>query len=255
MRRVVGYGVVTLVLILAGLFVTGQISLTVFKAGDVIRASEVNKNFEVLQQAIEASQLPQDCTLEQGIKWDGTTWVCAEAATPWLVSIPVEGAVLEGGAVYTVGGGGGINGLHLKDDFSRFHVGFTLPLNYTPGKDILLELTWGKQPSLTEPCNYQLRSNGITAYRVGQAPVSSGDTFALETPGRTADGASATLPAPDSLEVQGLTVVLSGIVAGAPRYKAGDHLSYSFFRDGGNMNDTCAGASFVVFGMSAREKE
>lgn len=254
MRRIVGYGVVTLMLVLAGLFVTGQISLTVFKAGDVIRASEVNKNFEVLQEAIEASQLPQGCTLEQGIKWSGTAWVCTEAATPWIVSVPIEGAVLEGGAVYTVGGG--INGLHLKDDFSRFHVGFTLPLNYTSGKDILLELTWGKEPSQTEPCTYQLRSNGVTAYRVGQAPVSSGDTFATDTPGRAADGASATLPSPPSLEVQRLTIVLNGqIASGTPRYKGGDHLSYSFFRDGGNMNDTCAGASFVVFGMSAREKE
>jgi hypothetical protein len=235
--------------------VTGQISLTVFKAGDVIRASEVNQNFQVLQKAIEASQLPKDCTPQQGIKWSGTTWLCAEAATPWLVSISVEGAVLEGGAVYTVGGGGGINGLHLKDDFSRFHVGFTLPLDYTPGKDIVLELTWGKQPSLTEPCNYQLRSNGISAYRVGQAPLFSGDTFASDTPRRTADGASANIPAPDSSKVQGLTVVLAGTINATPRYQPGDHLSYSFFRDGGNMNDTCAGASFVVFGMSAREKE
>ncbi len=253
MQRVIAYIVVTLTLILAGLFVTGQLTLTFFKAGDVIKAEEVNQNFQVLQKAIEASQLPRDCTAGQGIKWSGTAWVCAEAKAAWLLSIPVEGAALEGGAVYSVGGS--INGLHLKDEFSRFHVGFTLPLSYTPGTDIALELSWGQEPALTQPCTFQLRSNGVAAYRPGQAPIFSGDTFVSDTPGLSAGGAAATLPAPDAAEVQGLTITLAGTSNGTPRYQGGDQLSYSLFRDGGNMNDTCTGTSFVVFGMSAREKE
>jgi hypothetical protein len=119
---------------------------------------------------------------------------------------------------------------------------------------VRLELTWAKQPSLTEPCYFQLRSNGVAAYRPGQPPLHSGDTFADDTPGRSVDGSSAIIPAPTTNNVQGLTVILSGQLNGKPRYQPGDQLSYSLFRDGGNMNDTCNGtdASLVFFGMSAR---
>jgi hypothetical protein len=255
MQRVFAYFVVTLALVIVGLFVTGQMGLTVFKPGDVIKSEEVNKNFQVLQEAIEANQLPRDCTQEQTIRWDGVAWVCEdEVPVPWLESIPIESAFLEGGASYTVGSGGDLSGLYLPDDFARFRVGFTLPPDYTPGTDIVLELTWAKQPSLTEPCYFQLRSNGVSAYRPGQPPMYSGDTFAEDVPGRSLDGSSAIVPAPATNDVQGLTVILSGQIKGKPRYQPGDQVSYSLFRDGGNVNDTCNGsdAAFVVFGMSAR---
>lgn len=257
MRRVFTYVVVTLVLIITGLFVTGQISLTVFTPGDVIKSEEVNKNFQVLQEAIEAIQLPHDCTKEQIMRWDGVAWVCANEAsnlsTPWLVSVPLEAAFLEGGASYRVGSGGNLSGLYLPDDFARFRVSFTLPLTYLSGEDVRLELTWAKQPSL-EPCTFQLRSNGVSAYRAGHPPMYSGDTFTEDTPGRSLDGSSAILPAPTTNDVQGLEVLLSGKINGKPRYQPGDHLSYSLFRDGGNLNDTCNGpeAAFVILGMSVR---
>jgi hypothetical protein len=258
MQRVFTYFVVTLVLVIVGLFVTGQMGLTVFKPGDVIKSEEVNKNFQVLQEAIEANQLPQDCTKEQIIRWDGAAWVCGDEAsnplTPWLESIALESAFLEGGASYTVGSGGHLSGLYLPDDFARFRVGFTLPLDYTPGTDVRLELTWAKQPSLVEPCYFQLRSNGVSAYRPGQLPIYSGDTFADTTLGRSLDGSSAIIPAPATNDVQGLTIILSGQINNKPRYLPGDQLSYSLFRDGGNVNDTCNGseAALVLFGMSAR---
>jgi hypothetical protein len=258
MQRVFAYFVVTLALVIVGLFVTGQMGLTVFKPGDVIQSEEVNKNFQVLQEAIEENQLPRDCTIEQIIKWDGAAWVCGDEVSsplaPWLESIPIESAFLEGGASYTVGSGGNLSGLYLPDDFARFQIGFTLPFGYTPGEDVRLELTWAKQPSLTEPCYFQLRSNGVSAYRPGQPPMYSGDTFAEDLPGRSLDGSSAIVPAPATNDVQGLTVILSGQINSKPRYQPGDQLSYSLFRDGGNLNDTCNGtdATFVVFGMSAR---
>lgn len=255
MQRVFAYFVVTLSLVIVGLFVTGQMGLTIFKPGDVIKSQEVNKNFQVLQDVIETNQLPQNCTKEQIIRWDGAAWVCGdEVPTPWLESIPLESAFLEGGAIYTVGRGGNLSGLYLPDDFARFRVGFTLPLDYTPGTDVRLELTWAKQPSLVEPCYFQLRSNGVSAYRLGQPPMYSGDTFADTTPGRSLDGSSAIIPAPITNDVQGLTIILSGQINGKPRYQPGDHVSYSLFRDGGNVNDTCNGsdAALVLFGMSAR---
>jgi hypothetical protein len=255
MQRVFAYFVVTLALVVVGLFVTGQISLTVFTPGDVIKSEEVNKNFQVLQEAIEAVQLPGDCTKEQIIRWDGSAWVCAnEIPEAWLVSVPLESAFLEGGASYTVGSGGKLSGLYLPDDFARFRVSFALPLTYLSGEDVRLELTWGKHPSLTEPCDFQLRSNGVSAYRAGQPPMFSGDSFAENTPGRSLDGSSAILPSPATNDVQGLTLTLSGKINGKPRYQPGDHLSYSLFRDGGNLNDTCNGAdaAFVILGMSAR---
>jgi hypothetical protein len=258
MRRVFAYVVVTLVLIVTGLFVTGQISLTVFKPGDVIKSEEVNKNFQILQEAIEANQLPQDCAKEQIMRWDSKTWVCADETatpvTPWLMAIPIEAAFLEGGASYRVGTGGNPSGLYLTDDFARFRVSFALPFTYVPGEDVRLELTWGKQPSFREACTFQLRSNGVSAYRPGQPPLYSGDSFAEDVAGRSLDGSSAILPSPATNDVQGLTIILSGKVNGKPRYQPGDQLSYSLFRDGGNVQDTCNGpeAGLVVFGMSAR---
>jgi hypothetical protein len=116
MQRVFAYFVVTLAFVI-GLFVTGQIGLTVFKPGDIIKSEEVNKNFQVLQETIEDNLLPEDCAKEQLIRWDGGAWVCTNAAslTPWFVSIPVEGAFLEGNASYKVGNGGALSGLYLLD--------------------------------------------------------------------------------------------------------------------------------------------
>lgn len=255
MQRVFAYFVVTLSLVMVGLFVTGQMGLTVFTPGDVIKSEEVNKNFQVLREAIEANQLPQTCSKEQTIRWDGAAWVCSgEVATPWLESIPLESAFLEGGASYTVGSSGNLSGLYLPDGFARFRVGFTLPLGYIPGTDVRLELTWAKQPSLTEPCYFQLRSNGVSVYHPGQLPMYSGDTFVDDTPGRSLDGSSAILPAPATNDVQELTIILSGQINNKPRYQPDDHVSYSLFRDGGNVNDTCNGSDgvLVLFGMNAR---
>lgn len=48
MKRIIAYVVVSLTLAVAGIWVVAQVNLEQFKAGDVIRAEEVNANFEAL---------------------------------------------------------------------------------------------------------------------------------------------------------------------------------------------------------------
>lgn len=52
MKRILGYGVVTIVIILGGVWVAAQVDLTSFQPGTVIRAEEVNANFEALRDAV-----------------------------------------------------------------------------------------------------------------------------------------------------------------------------------------------------------
>ena len=177
----------------------------------------------------------------------------ALAAQPWTVPIPTESAGLEGAATWLVGGGGSISGLRLQESgFSRFHVGFTLPYTYQPGTDIELRMTWAKLPSFTGPCNFELTTNGIAAYRPGRRPFYGDHLIRGGNPLLS----RVVVPAPTTDEVQQLVIDLPGISGGAPSYQPGDHLSYLFYRQPSNAADTCTGANaaVVVLGMSAHPR-
>jgi hypothetical protein len=79
-KRVLAYLGVTVALTATGLFVTAQLNLKTFTAGEVIRADEVNQNFQTLAAAIGSSQLPSECQAGEVAKWDGTAWTCAQDA-------------------------------------------------------------------------------------------------------------------------------------------------------------------------------
>ena len=51
MRQLLGYVIVGACLVLGGVWVSAQVSLTTFQPGQVIRAAEVNANFEALRDA------------------------------------------------------------------------------------------------------------------------------------------------------------------------------------------------------------
>lgn len=81
MKRVAGYLAVTFVLVLGGVIVVAQIDLTTFRAGDLIRAEEVNANFAALRDAVEGLEpLPADCAEGQIARFDGAAWSCAADA-------------------------------------------------------------------------------------------------------------------------------------------------------------------------------
>jgi hypothetical protein len=50
-KRLIGYAIVGASIVLGGVWVAAQVSLTTFQPGDVIRAAEVNANFEALRDA------------------------------------------------------------------------------------------------------------------------------------------------------------------------------------------------------------
>lgn len=52
MKRLLGYIVVTIVIVTGGVWVAAQVDLTSFQPGTVIRAEEVNANFEALRDAL-----------------------------------------------------------------------------------------------------------------------------------------------------------------------------------------------------------
>lgn len=74
--RATAYVLVTLALALAGTLVGAQLDLITFTPGSLIRATEVNRNFELVAEAIATSALPQDCEGGQIPEWDGTRWAC-----------------------------------------------------------------------------------------------------------------------------------------------------------------------------------
>lgn len=54
MKRISGYVVVTIIIVLGGVWVAAQVDLTSFQPDTVIRAEEVNANFEALRTAVES---------------------------------------------------------------------------------------------------------------------------------------------------------------------------------------------------------
>lgn len=52
MKRILGYVAVTIVIVMGGVWVAAQVDLTSFQPGTVIRAEEVNANFEALRDAV-----------------------------------------------------------------------------------------------------------------------------------------------------------------------------------------------------------
>ncbi len=171
----------------------------------------------------------------------------------WEVSLPVEFAKAEGAAEWRIGGGGlNISGMKFSAGaFGRIHVGWTLPPEYEDGQDLQLRITWAKNPGFTDSCVYRLRSNRAAAYRSGVARISPGSGFSSATPGVNFSGSTALVPPPaEDFVAQQIIVEIDG-----GQLQAGDHMSYSFFRDGSNTADTCnagAGSSddFVILGMS-----
>ena len=178
----------------------------------------------------------------------------AFAALPWSDSLPVESAYMEGGASYTIGGGGSITGLWMPQGvFSRIGVGWTLPSDYAPGTSLQIRMTWARRPGIAGSCTFRLRSNGASIYRSGVDPIYPSSGFAPDTPGTDFSGATALMPYPTTNSVQELVIDIPGTrFDGAATMQPGDHMSYLFFRDGANAADTCTAASqaFVVLGMS-----
>lgn len=210
-------------------------------------------------QAATASQLDTDKANAADVYTREQLYTRAEvdhalAVQPWTASIPMESAKLEGlAAEYVVGGGGSISGLRLQESgFARFHVGFTLPDTYQPGTDIELRMTWAKVPAFAGPCNFELTTNGISAFRPGRRPFNGGDHIRGTSP----MSSSVVVPAPTTDEVQQLIIDVRGDFNGAPAYQPGDHLSYSLFRLPTSAADTCTGtnAAVVVLGMSAHPR-
>ena len=86
----------------------------VHKNGDVIDANEINKNLDIVANAVP----PRDCSTNQLIKWDGSAWVCSSLT---LVSEQLSG---QGGIIRcpsgtkVTGGGCEITGRKCDDTFS-----------------------------------------------------------------------------------------------------------------------------------------
>lgn len=76
MRLALAYVGVTIALVLVGRIAAAQIDLIPFTAGEVIRADEVNRNFQRLADAVEAGALPQTCEAGELAEWNGASWVC-----------------------------------------------------------------------------------------------------------------------------------------------------------------------------------
>jgi len=175
--------------------------------------------------------------------------------TKWEVSLPAEFVETEGAVEWRVGGGGlNISGLKFSASaFGRIHMGWTLPPEYQASEDLELRISWAKNPGFNDSCVYRLRSNGVVAYRPGVARMIPTSGFSPATPGVNFSGSTALVPPPaEDFVVQQIIVDINGA-----QLEAGDHMTYSFFRDGANTADTCnAGAGttddFVILGISVR---
>lgn len=130
MKRIVGYLIVSAVVVLGGLFVTGQVTMNTFTAGEVISSEAVNENFQRLVTGLEGKQNRVEGICSEGssvraINADGTVECevdnVGEAGSSGVASIngKTDAVVLEGGSNVTVddsqsgkviisaGGGGG----------------------------------------------------------------------------------------------------------------------------------------------------
>ena len=131
MKRIVGYLVVSVVLVLGGLVVTGQVTMNTFTAGEVISSEDVNQNFQSLSTGLEGKQNRVEGVCSEGssvraINADGTVECevdnVGEAGSSGVASVngKTDAVVIEGGSNVTVddsqggkitinasGGGGG----------------------------------------------------------------------------------------------------------------------------------------------------
>ena len=113
MKRVIGYLVVSAVLVAGGLVVTGQVSLNTFTAGEVISSEAVNQNFQRLATGLEGKQTRVEASCSEGssvrvINADGTVECevdsVGEAGSSGVASVngKTDAVVIEGGSNVSV---------------------------------------------------------------------------------------------------------------------------------------------------------
>ena len=120
MKRLFGYIVVTTLLIFGGLFVSGQVELNTFTAGEIIRAADMNENFQNIKTALmnKQTRVSDTCAVGSAIRainTDGT------------VECQTSGSGGGGGDITSVTAGDGLSGggdagdvaLAVTDDIAR----------------------------------------------------------------------------------------------------------------------------------------
>lgn len=167
-----------------------------------------------------------------------------------FISLPVEFAVINNGAVYELNGGADLSGMALPNSgFPRFSTGFSLPPDYKPGSDIVVYITWGNSYFNATNCGVRLRSNGVSAFRPNVHPVYTNGVF---TGSDYYDGSEITLTMPSvSMEIRQTVMTIEGKnTTGNALYMPGDNIVMRIARDDTDLSDTCIGKLFIL-GMYA----
>ena len=213
MKRFLAYAGVTLTLLALGLVVTAQIDLIPFTAGEVIRAEEVNQNFQSLAEAIEAGQLPAECEAGEVAEWDGSSWVCAqddvgEGGGGGDITAVVAGEGLTGGGLsgevslrVDFDGSGSASSVarsdHLHDEryYTEAEVDEAIAAAALPGAEAITTAGISVPATLTVQTSFTDINETFTSTQDGKLLVGkffSGSLTCMETTGRryfiTVDG-------------------------------------------------------------------
>jgi hypothetical protein len=166
-------------------------------------------------------------------------------AAAGLINMSAAGVLAESPAAFSVGGGPNVSGIYMPSSgFNRFHFGFTLPSDYTPGSNLALRIVWTNGNFGATGCGFVLWNNGVVAYRPGTS------SFAYFPSGLFSnDQDTITLDAGSTAQaVRAETMTVSG--GGASGLRPGDALQFSIARRADDTPDTCTG-NLVILGLDA----
>lgn len=149
-----------------------------------------------------------------------------------FINLDLFGALLTGSARNQIGSGPE-PGIRLLDSTeSAFYLNFTLPPDYTPGGDVWVDILW--HTSATN-CNVVFTPNAMSVARRGRTHI----TGPTPESGITVVGGTQ-LQAPATSNESSLVVVDLAAPDGVTALQPYDAITFSLYRHGAAVNDTCA---------------
>ena len=165
----------------------------------------------------------------------------ASGVVPKSFSLNIFAAYLTTGAIFETGWGP-YAGLSLPDNISpAFSHSFTIPPNYTPGTDMMVQIIWNT-PSTS--CGIELRPNYISVARAGRTHISGPSV----TDGLTMIGGT-TLSAPPTANQSSAKTMRISTPSPGTNLLAGDSVIFGLYRPAAAATDTCTG-DLMIQGIS-----